>query len=410
MRYRNPVCDVPRLDTYLAAYRQEVARLDQLKRRPSPLTTARMLARVSVENVDLFHGLLQQFDMRPKLRLEVEAAARFWNRVYPFHLKGEPVALPAPDSLAQMKAHLAVAERARREGRPHDECRVGKAHREVLVGGFRIINTGGFDKNKMRAVTSVVEDAAKRLIAHGLGCVLYGEINVTNELEDNTLAFYERRHDAMYVRADVRMQQSVIRTVAHELAHRLELLYIVRDSQIEELYDAIKKANKQATQWAMMRIRRLALRDGKPAFDSVTRTIAPEYREKYREIVRLHGGFVTAYAATDAGENFAEMVAYYCMDALPANERKRLLAVIPAHLLNLPPPATHAAKLVDDVGREQAMALASDEVALRNWKTEDAIREGALDRMDLRELLDKSYADRGLSRYWTQVKLAIPTS
>lgn len=41
-----------------------------------------------------------------------------------------------------------------------------------------------------------------------------------------------------------------------------------------------------------------------------------------------HSGFVTGYAGTDAAENFAEMVAYYCSGKLPEDQVEMLKAII----------------------------------------------------------------------------------
>jgi hypothetical protein len=41
-----------------------------------------------------------------------------------------------------------------------------------------------------------------------------------------------------------------------------------------------------------------------------------------------HSGFVTGYAKTDSGENFAEMVAFYCAGKLPPDQVEMLKAII----------------------------------------------------------------------------------
>jgi hypothetical protein len=413
MRRSNPICDVSTIDEHLAEYRRSVEHLERYftNHAPSHVAIGRFLDRSAHTAGDLFTALLQQFELKPKVRQEVETSVQAWNRLGNDRQQASArrafIAQPPVDALARLKAMLVIAEKARSGGVLHKACLVEKPHREARVGGFRVVNTGGFDKRKMSAVTNVVRSASKRLIDHGLGGVVYGEISVTNKLmEGDVLAFYSRRHDAMFVRADVTMGPDAVRTVMHELAHRLETRYIIVDSGIDTLYDAIKGQQPHAVKKAVFQIQMAAM-GGAPAIQEGR--VSPEYRAKYQSFVKEYGGFVSGYAATNPGENFAEMTAAYCMGTLPKSQEKMLLNVVPHYVLGLSPPAEHAQKLVDDLGREKALTLGKYEVSEKTWTLSDAIEKGALATMDMMDLVQKHLRDRALSRYWTEVLGAIPT-
>lgn len=112
---------------------------------------------------------------------------------------------------------------------------------ECAVGGcFRVVNTGGFDKQTMDRATSMVAEAAKLVTAAGFAQVCYGDAYVTQKVSRaNVLAFYMRDEDRMYVRSNPAKGEAglAVETIVHELGHRLHRKFLDRrDSEMSVVF------------------------------------------------------------------------------------------------------------------------------------------------------------------------------
>jgi len=217
----------------------------------------------------------------------------------------------------------------------------------MKAGPFRIINTGGFDHATMLKVKKVVEDAAEHMRNHGFEAVLYGDISISNTvMQKNWAAFYYPQHDDMFVRANIAgFEKQATRTVIHELAHRYDTKVMKRDDAVlKRLYAkvaaedrAVKRSEAQrqvapspgtryvsggteyevmgmsSSTWPVVKLKRV---DDPNRFAVIP---LADYLANTRTTPR--GGFVTTYARKGKfRENFAEMVAFYCLDQLPETQ------------------------------------------------------------------------------------------
>ena len=373
----------------------------------------------------LFLGILQQYDLPAALRAKIEAGSRFYMRR---SLPSVPSVNSLERLLAAYKAHYEAAKEAARVGVPHASCSVSSA-REMRAGPFRIINTGGFSHATMNEIKNIVEEAAERMRVKGLGAVLYGDISVTNTLHrESTTAFYAVEFDDMFVRANREgaTREKVVKTVMHELAHRYDFRVLKNERALQDIFDDIadladdaSKARAKAVLSSKM-APKVGERLGKkhvwevvavrPTGAVVIRPViggAISMRHKPKRLtleryfafaglpLTTKGGFVTHYASTSWRENFAEMVAYYCLDKLPENQVAMLKKILPkagvayqpkgpppkerlgtlpaapprSPLRGVPPPASRAAtfarELIATLGRAEAEDYALEQ-ATRN--------------------------------------------
>ena len=192
-------------------------------------------------------AVLQQLVLPPKLRKSIEAIAKFYDREPRMNLKGktyeETLAKRVGlylDFLEDFRKHEKVFEMALREG--HTHLSEGEGATQIKAGPFTLVNTGGFDHAKMENVAKLVEEAAHKMKALGLGKVCYGNVNVTNRISGNAnvQAFYYNSNDEMFVRADAKAHSSTVRIVCHELTHRLDHKFLQsKQHEIAQLYKTI---------------------------------------------------------------------------------------------------------------------------------------------------------------------------
>lgn len=306
----------------------------------------------------LLHSIIKNYYLPPKLQKSIEKASRFYSRskmrfkVSLLHLDG---AIKTAETylklVGEARDQLKVIQMAVREGKPHlseDSTTVWKA------GPFTLINTGGFSDDVMKNIQGIVEKAANLMKKAGLTKPLYGNIQITKTISrGNVLAYYVLASDDFYIRANVKPSVDTVKTVCHELAHRLHFKFLKhKDAQIEQLYNQIKSHNRwQQVNEAML-----------PKPGDIGTLKGKKYRvqkyDSYRKKVRIekvddpswigeaplttwfsmaqvditqapdYKGFVTTYAASHPAENFAEMTAFYALGKLPAAQKEALESIL----------------------------------------------------------------------------------
>lgn len=299
----------------------------------------------------LFLAILQQYALPPKLQKAIESAAKFWSKTR--------IVSPKPDwtkaqveidiifgeaylkIIAELSKQAANAEAAIVKGQLHSDP---KSNTKTHVGGFDVVNTGGFDEETMKKAADVVAAVEKVMTAHGLGKVCYGDILISKTIDrkKSVMAFYLTSSDEMFVRADLPEGANTLRYVCHELAHRLEHKFLKdKQADITALYRVIRDTRAGKLEMpnegdtVVYNGTKMAVIDYDFKHEAVVIRAAPEpsspvqpaYVMPVKVFYQLQGkeidtglDFITPYARTDAGENFAEMVSFYVLGKLPKNQ------------------------------------------------------------------------------------------
>ncbi len=319
----------------------------------------------------LFLAILQQYELAPATRKTIEAAAKFFAKARVQRPK-PAVALDAYENfLKVLRSYSMAAHDAIAHGKPRAGGAAGQelVPEKVRAGPFTLINTGGFSDAVIAECAKVVEVAAHQLQSHGLGMVCYGDVLISNTLMgSNILAFYMISKDEMFVRANLKGKEgAAVHTVVHELGHRLQWKFVPpgKQKEIEHIYRTIARNHSEARSEAIDRVWKDPSLKPKVGDSLVSK--GEEYKvsgfdvsPKGEIIVQLkrevpdapglvqhakvglesyaamkgilpkinHSGFVTGYARKDAGENFAEMIAFYCAGKLPEDQVEMLKGVL----------------------------------------------------------------------------------
>lgn len=308
---------------------------------------------------DFFPGLLLQHEMRPADRKILEKAAREMSSrdtrfrrkiVQPYDQAyadtlAERVDQAYAKKLAELREYLEAAKRVV-VSQTRSEPQI------VVAGGFRLVNAGGFKQEVMSVVAGVVAKADEKLRQAGLECVIYGDINVVNEIIRGkaNLAHYQVRTDEVFLRGNIKgLQQSALMTVLHELGHRFAFKFLgerrqkaaewlyktIADEEADVMHDLIfrqdlwpKPDEVIDDRWLVTRVSfsprglpKVHLRD-MTGDKEVAHMMMSEYIRHKNVSPNV---FVTGYARSDPHENFAEMFAYNCMDML-TEEHQALLS------------------------------------------------------------------------------------
>jgi hypothetical protein len=310
---------------------------------------------------ELFLSILQQLDLPPTLRKKVETCAKFFSKSMAQKPKKENAISVYEKALAAYRSHLAIAKEALKVGVPRGTGTAGndKGSKVIQAGPFQVVNTGGFDDAVMAEASQVIETAARLLQAKGLDKVCYGEVLISNTLSRaNVLAFYLIEKDEMFVRANLKgKKNAAVETVVHELGHRLHYKFLKsKDRDIRTIY--LKLGMKDRDREREM-IQDPALRPqpgetlvlkGKEytvdqvVYDTVHLVRKPDSGGTFGVKARMPltswiaakgldtkkhpSTFVSNYAKTSHGENFAEMIAAYCLDKLPDDQIQMLKEII----------------------------------------------------------------------------------
>jgi hypothetical protein len=313
---------------------------------------------------ELFMALLQQYDLAPQARKKIEQYSKFYAKSKARNPKDFGAAIELFKELLETyreqyitTKHIATTAKLR--GTDVDGVKV------LDAGPFKAVNTGGFDQATMDKVARVIEEAARRLQARGLGKVCYGDILVSKNIhKSKTLAFYLIAKDEMFIRADLKgHEKAALSTVLHELGHRLRFKFLEsKRMDIARMYTKIKLGQDALEQQAIdeaMQDPNLKPKPGDTFVDGKKRNfvvdklnytgrslvvdlyLAEDEKRKFRvplkSYLALKGvkpnvakatGFVTLYAGKDEEENFAEMIAHYCLNELPDEQIAMLLPII----------------------------------------------------------------------------------
>jgi len=309
-------------------------------------------------NIDtLFLALLRGYTMVPTDRKVIERAIRTFSKRRDPRIKPEKSIETYLKVLEEYRAFLNAARRVLVGGQAHSE----ETQTTYSAGPFTLINTGGFSEATMLEAVKVVTKAAQQLTRKGLAKVCYGNVQITNTVGRSTrvLAFYRKDEDALYVRANLKGKLGpAVLSVTHELAHRLHFKFLKsKDRDIQLIYRQLGRKDEERkhaltndrSKWpargdtyvekgvtyvvenidysARSRAGLVVVLKRR---DDPTRgarlPLSTYIEEKHPEL--KSATFVSPYAATDHEENFAEMVAYYCDDALPAEQVQMLGAVL----------------------------------------------------------------------------------
>lgn len=211
------------------------------------------------------------------------------------------------------------------------------------VGGFEMINAGGFKDEEVQKAKTVLQSAATFLKNSGLGKVCYGKVLLTKNITSgsNTLAFYAMNNDSLYIRMGLRKAsgRSLVQVILHELGHRYDNKFLKDQKGKRELYYSLSGKNQKLKPPAIgdriptTKGDAVAVgSDGQFVLchlekDPIKRLVRVPFRQwwdsKPDEKMQAHPtmeGFVTEYAGKTPEEMFAEMFSYYALGDLPVNQ------------------------------------------------------------------------------------------
>ena len=308
----------------------------------------------NIAGYDLFLAFLQQYDLPPALRKKVEAADKFYSRA---SIQKPPRGKEVEVYLKYLTAyrdHLELAKAVLSQGQPRGQGGTDVGAKTKQAGPFTVVNTGGFSDETVEEAAKVVAHAAGLLQKKGLSRVCYGEILLSNTLSRaSVLAFYLKEKDEMFVRANLKgKQHDAVRTVIHELGHRLHFKFLKsKDRDIRAIYYKLG-TKEQDRKRELINEPSLRPQPGETLvskgktyevqrvdYDKVHLILKDQPERKatmplvaWIEMKGLDWAkpstFVTPYAAKNHEENFAEMIAAWCADRLPAEQVTMLEAVL----------------------------------------------------------------------------------
>jgi hypothetical protein len=300
----------------------------------------------------LFLALLQKYEIGPALRRKVEAAAKFWSKTRMQKAKKGQEVETFKKTMNTYREHLALAKTVMSQSVDRSTATPDQV-KTWTAGPFRLLNTGGFDDKTMEECSMVLEKAVQLMKSKGITKPLYGDIMISKTVDRKTsiLAFYLPSKDEMFVRANLKnFKAEAVKTVIHELAHRLQTKFMSgKQSEVNAMYRTIASKSRDRDREklkALLGNPELmpkpgdTLEDGgklfqveRVVYDTVILHLVEEPRAKAKINILAYArkkginietpnnsGFVTNYAATNADENFAEMVSYYCVGELAQDQ------------------------------------------------------------------------------------------
>lgn len=303
----------------------------------------------------IFWGILQQYKISSTAdRKIIEQASKEFSKDRIQRPKREVAMEALRKKIDLYRSYLEAAERVIKKGERHDDEASGTTND---AGCFTLVNAGGFTPQQMADVVKIVDKASSLIKAKGFGKVCYGTIQVTNNVSrgSNVLAFYAVQTDEMFVRGNLKGKQGpALSTIIHELGHRLHLkLLKSKNDEIKSLYEALVRGDRDALEQAINdksnwpKPGDLHEQQGKVyevdgvelnrTLDYVVRVHLKDVPEAkasmpLRSWIGAKGlkkeNFVSAYARTSYGENFAEMFDHYIEGTLPDGQVQMLEAII----------------------------------------------------------------------------------
>lgn len=303
----------------------------------------------------IFWGILQQYKISSTSdRKIIEQASKEFSKDRLQRPKREVALEALRKKLDIYRSYLDAAERVIKKGERHTDEAAGTTND---AGCFTLVNAGGFTPQQMEDVVKVVDKASSLIKAKGFGRICYGTIQVTNNISrgSNVLAFYAIATDEMFVRGNLKGKQGpAISTVIHELGHRLHLKFFKsKDNEVKSLYEALMRGDRDDLErtindkanWPkpgdvheergkVYEVDGVELNRTLDYVVKVHLKDAPEIKASMplRSWISVKGlkkdNFVTPYARTDPGENFAEMFDHYIEGTLPDGQVQMLEAII----------------------------------------------------------------------------------
>jgi hypothetical protein len=299
-------------------------------------------------------AILKDLQLDSKQAKAVGKVSKYWStKRRPRITRGtaREEVLAYQQACAEAQENLAILEGAIKTGksRPAEQ-----AEDTLEAGGFRLINTGAFSDKVMLEAQQAVEKATQLLRQHGLGKVIYGDIQVTKQVSRAAvLAFYMRSSDEMFVKAGAK-RANLLATILHELGHRLHHKFLSsKDGAIKDLYrkyntqralrhDRIEKppVGDELPYKKMILVVQTVIGEKvvlKPKGAELERATYSVPLRTYHELKDNGGkdgglgsteGFPTQYASTSAEEMLAELVCFYCLDKLGHGQRDDLEEII----------------------------------------------------------------------------------
>lgn len=299
----------------------------------------------------LFLGIIETYALPDKVRKPIEVASSFWTKFTGRPPRGKDQLdamfkfLDRYDEYVKVIGKQIVAARQALAVGVEHGTQAPEAQTKVTAGSFTLINGGGFPVERMQGAARHLEKAEALIRSAGFGQVCYGEAVIGNKLNGKAgvAAFYLKDSDQLFVRADGR--EDDVRVIIHELGHRLHRRFLHgRDHIIESAYETTKTLSRFGIGGAIRLPKDMIPEVGhvyKEGRFTYTVTYADETTIQFvrsdgktgsftiASWMSAHGipnptghGFVTQYAGTSAGENFAELFAYYCMGKLAEGHRK----------------------------------------------------------------------------------------
>jgi hypothetical protein len=303
----------------------------------------------------IFWGILQQYRISAAAdRKLIEQASKEFAKDRIQKPKPEVALEALRKKLDLYRSYLEAADRIIKKGERHSDEAAGTLN---TAGCFTLVNAGGFSPQQMADVVKVVEKASSLLKAKGFGKVCYGNIQVTNTVgrSSTVLAFYVIQTDELFVRGNLKGKQGpAVSTVIHELGHRLHRKFLMsKDDQIKSMYQALLKGDEAALKEAMddkanwpqpgatheesgkiYEVEKVVLNRNLDYVVQVHLKDAPNVKASIslRSWISVKGlkkeTFVSAYARTSDGENFAEMFDHYVEGTLPDGQVQMFEAIV----------------------------------------------------------------------------------
>ena len=214
-----------------------------------------------------------------------------------------------------------------------------------MFGPFIVHNTIQATGQKLDVTKQIVNRSATAIKRSGVphsGSILYGDIYIVGQIKSrNTLAWWNKRSDDVYVRAFTRFSVDAAHSLMHELGHRLWNRFLT--GSIKHAWLSHHDMLKVHAPYPVM---------PKPGdiipVDITGRSARPVIDRIEQGMIYLKGGgqvkadrlldflrkqnsedaYPTKYAATDAEEHFCEAFAMYCLGTLSEQHQSAFKRIV----------------------------------------------------------------------------------
>lgn len=343
------------LKKYLQSLKEHLEWLEQvLPQVTSPYsasgTLSRLYPRVKGAAYMLMANLLMQYEVSPKDRKILEAAARDFSKTRVVLRRGKEMA-GLVKAAEVWRLYYETAKRILETGQEMGE------ESKWDAGSFKIVNMGGFPDKVMQESVRVVKEAEQLLKQKGLGKLCYGDVQVTNSIQKSTrlIAFYLVNTDELFLRGNLKGKTGpAVRSVCHELGHRLYKKHMQSNrAEIAQIYrilmnketDRVRALMNDESLWPkpgeeyiegkkkfdVLKVKypKVFLKpqgtDGANPRNWVELPLSVWVRNKAPDSV---SHFISKYAQKDPEENFCEMLSFWCLNQLPEDQVNMLKGIL----------------------------------------------------------------------------------